>query len=66
MAALVRDEGKLQSYKGSQATKTSIDIYSCAGKLIRQIKVRKDIYDMLIVILTRLVGQRLDTKFRLV
>ena len=38
MIALYRDEGKIHSYRGSQAAKSSIDIYSCAGKLIRQIK----------------------------
>ena len=38
LIALYRDEGKIHSYRGSQAAKSSIDIYSCAGKLIRQIK----------------------------
>ncbi|KAI9878615.1 MAG: hypothetical protein M1830_000382 [Pleopsidium flavum] len=35
--ALYRDEEKLHSYRGTQAAKSSIDIYSCAGKLIRRI-----------------------------
>ncbi|KAK6592168.1 hypothetical protein H4I96_12028 [Botrytis cinerea] len=35
--ALYRDETKLQTFRGSQASKSSIDIYSCAGKLIRRI-----------------------------
>ena len=37
LLALYRDETKLQSFRGSQASKSSIDIYSCAGKLIRRI-----------------------------
>lgn len=36
-AALYRDETKLHSFRGSQASKSSIDLYSCAGKLIRRI-----------------------------
>jgi vacuolar protein sorting-associated protein 16 len=32
---LYRDETKLHTFRGSQASKSSIDIYSCAGKLIR-------------------------------
>ncbi|KAE9372373.1 vacuolar protein-like protein sorting vps16 [Stipitochalara longipes BDJ] len=35
--ALHRDETKLYSFRGSQASKSSIDLYSCAGKLIRRI-----------------------------
>jgi hypothetical protein len=35
--ALYRDETKLHSFRGSQASKSSIDLYSCAGKLIRSI-----------------------------
>ncbi|PSS13096.1 hypothetical protein M430DRAFT_36246 [Amorphotheca resinae ATCC 22711] len=35
--ALHRDETKLHSFRGPQASKSSIDIYSCAGKLIRRI-----------------------------
>ncbi|KAI9796104.1 MAG: hypothetical protein M1833_006526 [Piccolia ochrophora] len=35
--ALYRNDEKLQTYRSSQATKSSIDIYSCAGKLIRRI-----------------------------
>jgi hypothetical protein len=35
--ALYRDETKLHSFRGSQASKSSIDLYSCAGKLIRRI-----------------------------
>ena len=38
--ALYRDEEKIHSYKGNQAIKSSIDLYTCAGKSIRQIKVR--------------------------
>ena len=38
--ALYRDEDKLHTYRGSQASKSGIDIYSCAGKLIRRINVR--------------------------
>ena len=37
--ALYRDEDKLHTYRGSQASKSGIDIYSCAGKLIRRINV---------------------------
>ena len=37
--ALFRDEDKLRTYRGTQATKPSIDIYSLAGKLIRSITV---------------------------
>ncbi|KAK3653986.1 Vacuolar protein sorting-associated protein 16 [Elasticomyces elasticus] len=35
--ALYRDEGKIYTYRGNQAAKSTIDIHSCAGKLIRQI-----------------------------
>ncbi|KAH6680381.1 vacuolar protein-like protein sorting vps16 [Halenospora varia] len=35
--ALYRDESKLHSFRGTQASKSSIDLYSCAGKLIRRI-----------------------------
>ncbi|KAI5301405.1 hypothetical protein KEM56_001755, partial [Ascosphaera pollenicola] len=35
--ALYRDEGKLQRYKNSQAAKSQILIYSCAGKQISHI-----------------------------
>ncbi|PQE23731.1 vacuolar sorting vps16 protein [Rutstroemia sp. NJR-2017a WRK4] len=35
--SLYRDEAKLQTFRGSQAHKASIDIYSCAGKLIKRI-----------------------------
>ncbi|KAL8944695.1 MAG: hypothetical protein Q9216_000263 [Gyalolechia sp. 2 TL-2023] len=35
--ALYRDEGKLHNYRGTQSAKSSIDIYSCSGKLIRRI-----------------------------
>lgn len=38
--ALYRDEGKLHTYRGTQASKSSIDVYSCAGKLVRRINVR--------------------------
>lgn len=36
-SALHRDETKLHSFRGSQESKSSIDLYSCAGKLIRRI-----------------------------
>ncbi|SMY21189.1 unnamed protein product [Zymoseptoria tritici ST99CH_1A5] len=35
--ALRRDESKIYSLRGSSTAKSTIDIYSCAGKLIRQI-----------------------------
>ncbi|KAH8600344.1 Vps16, C-terminal region-domain-containing protein [Bisporella sp. PMI_857] len=35
--ALYRDESKLHSLQGSQSSKASIDLYSCAGKLIRRL-----------------------------
>lgn len=35
--ALYRDESKLHNYRGTQSAKSSIDIYSCSGKLIRRI-----------------------------
>ena len=35
--ALYRDETKLHHLRGSQASKSSIDLYSCAGKPIRSI-----------------------------
>ncbi|KAJ4290428.1 Vacuolar protein sorting-associated protein 16 [Kalmusia sp. IMI 367209] len=35
--AIYRDENKIIAYRGAQAAKSSIDIYSCAGKLIRRI-----------------------------
>ncbi len=37
--ALYRNEDKIHAYRGSQASKSSIDIYSCAGKLIRRVNV---------------------------
>ncbi|KAF2486194.1 Vps16, N-terminal region-domain-containing protein [Neohortaea acidophila] len=36
--ALYRDESKFFAYRGSHTDTSSIDIYSCAGKLIRQIQ----------------------------
>ncbi|KAI4261985.1 MAG: hypothetical protein L6R42_002833 [Xanthoria sp. 1 TBL-2021] len=36
--ALYRDEEKLHNYRAAQGAKSSIDIYSYSGKLIRQIK----------------------------
>ncbi|KAL8803652.1 MAG: hypothetical protein Q9182_003067 [Xanthomendoza sp. 2 TL-2023] len=38
ISAICRDEAKVQSYRASQAAKSSIDIYSFSGKLIRNIK----------------------------
>ncbi|KAF1996789.1 vacuolar protein sorting-associated protein [Amniculicola lignicola CBS 123094] len=35
--AIYRDESKIYSYRGSAGAKASIDVYSCAGKLIRRI-----------------------------
>ncbi|OAL05339.1 vacuolar protein sorting-associated protein 16 [Phaeosphaeriaceae sp. SRC1lsM3a] len=35
--AIYRDEEKLHAYRGPGVSKSSIDIYSCAGKLIRSI-----------------------------
>ncbi|KAF2434104.1 vacuolar protein sorting-associated protein 16 [Tothia fuscella] len=35
--AFHRDEERVQTYRGNQTSKASIDIYSCAGKLIRRI-----------------------------
>ncbi|KAF1966346.1 vacuolar protein sorting-associated protein 16 [Bimuria novae-zelandiae CBS 107.79] len=35
--AVYRDENKIITYRGGQANRSSIDIYSCAGKLIRRI-----------------------------
>lgn len=34
---MYRDETKLHAFRGSQRAKSSVDIYSCAGKLIRRI-----------------------------
>ncbi|MCJ1275114.1 hypothetical protein MMC21_002914 [Puttea exsequens] len=39
--ALYRDEAKLHTFRGSQSSKSSIDIYSCAGKQIRRINWEK-------------------------
>jgi len=39
--ALYRDASKIYSFRGSQTAKSSIDIYSCAGKLIREIQWEK-------------------------
>ncbi|KAK5001599.1 hypothetical protein LTR28_012465 [Elasticomyces elasticus] len=38
--ALYRDEDKLHAYRGTQTAKPTIDIFSCAGKLIRSLNVR--------------------------
>ncbi|POS86939.1 vacuolar protein-like protein sorting vps16 [Erysiphe pulchra] len=35
--ALYRDESKLQNFRGVQLSTSNVDIYSCAGKLIRRI-----------------------------
>ncbi|KAF2138840.1 uncharacterized protein K452DRAFT_255746 [Aplosporella prunicola CBS 121167] len=35
--AIYRDADKLHTYRGATAAKSSIDIYSCSGKLIRRI-----------------------------
>jgi hypothetical protein len=37
LEALFRDDSKLVAYRPTKASKPSIDIYSCAGKLIRSI-----------------------------
>ncbi|EON69772.1 hypothetical protein W97_09035 [Coniosporium apollinis CBS 100218] len=39
--ALHRDEEKVHAYRGARAAKPSIDVYSCAGKLIRRINWEK-------------------------
>lgn len=39
--ALFRDESKIVAYRASKSSKPSIDIYSCAGKLIRSIAWEK-------------------------
>ncbi|KAL9101812.1 MAG: hypothetical protein Q9163_002959 [Psora crenata] len=35
--ALYRDQEKLHTYRGAQSSKSSIEIYSCSGRLIRRI-----------------------------
>jgi len=37
--ALHRDVSKVHSYRGTAAAKSSIDVYSCAGKLIHSLPV---------------------------
>ena len=37
IVALYRDEHKIHAYRGTETAKSPINIYSCAGKLIRQI-----------------------------
>ncbi|KAF2453558.1 vacuolar sorting-associated protein [Lineolata rhizophorae] len=39
--AFYRDETRLQAFRGAQAAKSGIDIYSCAGKLLRRINFDK-------------------------
>ncbi|KAF1357424.1 vacuolar protein sorting-associated protein 16 [Lizonia empirigonia] len=39
--AVYRDEEKLHTYRGPGVAKSSIDVYSCAGKLIRSINWEK-------------------------
>ncbi|KAF2087830.1 vacuolar protein-like protein sorting vps16 [Saccharata proteae CBS 121410] len=41
--AIYRDEAKIQSFRASQTAKSGIDIYSCAGKLIRRINWDKGV-----------------------
>ncbi|KAK4992296.1 Vacuolar protein sorting-associated protein 16 [Elasticomyces elasticus] len=41
--ALYRDEDKLHAYRGTQTAKPTIDIFSCAGKLIRSLNIDKGI-----------------------
>ena len=43
LPAIYRDEEKLHTYRGPGVAKSSIDVYSCAGKLIRSINVRSRI-----------------------
>ena len=38
---MFRDESKIVAYRASKSSKPSIDIYSCAGKLIRSIAWEK-------------------------
>ena len=65
--ALYRDEEKIHAYKGTQAAKSGIDVYSCAGKLIRRINVGTTTSSRLErEFLIRLVGQRLDPGIRMV
>ena len=45
MLALHRDEDKLHAYRAIQSSKNSIDIYSCAGNLIRRINVCLSLLD---------------------
>jgi hypothetical protein len=45
--AIYRDEEKLHAYRSGQGAKASIDVYSCAGKLIRRINVRRQTPDAL-------------------
>jgi WD40 repeat protein len=37
LTALHRDEDKILAYRPNKSSKPSVDIYSCAGKLIRSI-----------------------------
>lgn len=38
--ALHRKEGGIYAYRGGDASKSGVDLYSCSGKLIRKINVR--------------------------
>jgi len=38
--AIYRDEERLHNYRGGGTSKASIDLYSCAGTLVRSIAVR--------------------------
>jgi hypothetical protein len=65
--AFHRNEDRLQSYRAAQSGKSSIDIYSSAGKLIRRLNVRDPYTPGLNVTYTRCaVGQRINTRLWLV
>jgi hypothetical protein len=55
--AIYRDEEKIHTYRGTQAAKSSIDVYSCAGRLIRRITVRDHVECRVARGLTATVGQ---------
>lgn len=56
LIAIYRDEEQIQAYRSVQAAKSSIDVYSCAGKLIRRITVRGMVANLARHVLTEIVG----------
>ena len=40
--ALYRDQERIQTYRSTPSSRSSIDVYSCAGRLIRRINVGQD------------------------